>query len=62
MRNGVNVLTEIDGENPTCFARNLFNEMFDGRSDLVVTDDGLKPPTSTRTPIPVEEVRFIKSN
>ena len=62
MRNGVNVLTEIDGENPTSFARNLFNEMFDGRSDLVVTDDGRQPPTSNRTPIPVEEVRFIKSN
>ena len=39
----------------------LFNEMFDGRSDLVVTDDGRQPPTSNRTPIPVEDVRFIKS-
>ncbi len=62
MRNGVNVLTEIDGNNPNSFARNLFREMFDGRNDMVVTDDGRQPATSNRTPIPVDDVSFIKSN
>ena len=62
MRNGVNVLTEIDGDNPNSFARNLFREMFDGRNDMVVTDDGRQPARSQRTPIPVEDVSFIKSN
>jgi hypothetical protein len=62
MRNGVNILTEIDGDNPNSFARNLFREMFDGRNDMVITDDGRPPAISQRTPIPVEDVSFIKSN
>jgi hypothetical protein len=39
------LIYEIDEENPTSFARNLFCEMFDGRSDKVVTDDGRQPAT-----------------
>jgi hypothetical protein len=62
MLNGVNVLEEIAGENPTSYGRNLFNEMFDGRTDLVVTDDGRQPATSNRRPIHQDDVKFIKSN
>ncbi len=62
MYNGVNVLTETAGENPNSFGRNLFNEMFDGRNDMLVTDNGRQPATSTRTPIPVTDVKFIKRN
>ena len=46
MLNGVNVFEEIAEENPTSFGRNLFDEMFDSRKDLVVTDDGRHPATS----------------
>jgi len=62
MLNGVNVLEEIAGENPTSFGRNLFDEMFDSRTDLVVTDDGRQPATSNRTPIHKDDVKFIRSN
>lgn len=62
MFNGINVLIEINGDNPNSFGRNLFTEMFDGRNDLIVTDDGRQPSNSTRTPIPVADVNFIKSN
>ena len=56
-----NVLEEIPGNCPTVFARNLFMEMFDGRIDLVVTDSGRQPSNSTRTPISLQDVNFIKS-
>lgn len=40
MFNGVNILVEIPGENPNSFGRNLFKKMFDGRYDMLITDDG----------------------
>ena len=61
MLNDENVLEDIGGNSPTSFARSLFKEMFDGRTDLVVTDKGRQPVNSDRTPISIRDVSFIKS-
>ena len=61
MFNDVNVLEEIPGENPTSYGRNLFDHMFDGRSDLIVTDNGRQPASSNRRPISKDAAKFIKS-
>ena len=62
MFNGINVLEEIAGENPTSYGRNLFDEMFDSCSDLMITDDGRPTATSNRQPISKQDAKFIKSN
>jgi hypothetical protein len=61
MLNDENVLEDIAGNNPTVFGRNLFIEMFDGRTDLVVVDSCRQPPNSNRTPISLRDLNFLKS-
>ncbi len=62
MFNNVNVMEDVAGTNPCSFGRNLFKEMFDGRMDVVLTDNGRQPVNSTRSPVSLPEVSFIKSN
>jgi len=61
MLNDDNVLEDIAGNCPTVFGRNLFKEMFDGRTDLVVSDSGRQPANSNRTPISLRDINFLQS-
>ena len=53
--------SEIAGENPASYGRNLYDEMFDSNPELMITDDGRPSASSNRRPITKENVKFIKS-